>query len=80
LSQAGEANQTVKSAQVGVSFRFTFLAFVAIGIVTLAIDIGLSVAISKPDPNVVNLIAAMDWSYKVSLGALIGLLGGKVTS
>lgn len=69
-----------KGAQVGVSFRFTFLAFVGIGLVTLAVDIALSVAISHPNHAVNNVTAAMDWAFKLSFGALIGLLGGKISN
>ena len=74
------AGEIVKAANVGVPFRTAFLTLVVATVLFLAIDIWLSVGFPKPDDAVSNLIEGMDWAFKLCLGALIGLLGGKVAT
>ncbi len=57
-------------------------AFYFVGIITiltLIINVTLSVSINNPTSNVIGAIYTCDFAFKSGFGAILGLIGGKIS-
>lgn len=62
----------------GSRFNLVFLTVVCLSVALLAIDIWLSLQVSKPSEQVKQLISLCDTLAKAGIGVIFGLLGGKL--
>jgi hypothetical protein len=66
-------------ARVSPTFKLVFLTVVAITVAAALVQIALAAYWTTPTPNQQASFEAMSWAWKIGFGAIIGLLGGKVT-
>ncbi len=59
-------------------FNRTLLAVVALMFVTLILWVTLALAIPRPTPSETGLVEGISRTFTACLGAILGLLGGKV--
>jgi hypothetical protein len=68
-----------KTIIVNPTFKLVFLTVVAITIASGLAEVILASAWTVPTPNQQSAFDAMGFGWKAGLGAIFGLLGGKVT-
>jgi hypothetical protein len=66
-------------ARVSPTFKLVFLSVLGITIAAGILQIALATVWSTPTANQQSTFEAMGFAWKVGIGAIFGLLGGKVT-
>ena len=76
----GEAPPAVHAiARVSPTFKLVFLSVLGITVAAGVLQIILAAAWQEPTHNEQSTFEAMGFAWKVGIGAIVGLLGGKVT-
>jgi hypothetical protein len=70
---------TTSGAVVGPYYKVTLLAVIAIFILSLITYAALGVYLDSPTANAQKVFDVLDFVVKSTLGAILGLVGGKVS-
>jgi len=77
MATVGPGDQSVKHASR--TFSIVLVVVIILMFVCLALWVALSVAIAKPDGSESSLIDGISKTFTGCVGALLGLLGGKLS-
>jgi hypothetical protein len=69
----------MQGPELGKSFKLVFLTVVLLTVVSLAVSLCLVTRFETPNEQVKGLMETMSTTWKMGFGAIIGLIGGKVT-
>ena len=70
--------EPVKETVVGSNFKMIFICVLLLTVGTLVAEIVMVWAFNPPTANQQNLITGLESVWKGGVGAILGLLGGKV--
>jgi hypothetical protein len=73
---AGEAKP--RSIEISPTFKLVFLSVLTVTVLTGVAQIIMAGFWEKPSPSQQQVFEAMGFAWKLCLGAIVGLLGGKV--
>lgn len=63
---------------VGPNYRLLLVSVIVIFVVSLAVYVTLGIVVTHPSDTQLNVLGVLDFVVKSTLGAILGLLGGKV--
>lgn len=79
VATAQKQSTPVKETVVASHFNLIFLSAQCLTVGLLLLDVVLVILLHSPDANEQTVITGVDSTWKAGAGAILGLVGGKVT-
>ena len=78
MKEIQKTNSSAEIISITPTFKLVFITVLGITVVPFFIACGLSF-VENPTPLQLNLFETCSFSWKAGFGAIIGLIGGKIT-